>query len=789
MQAADDVVRPSRGVAAKLIRGDEAEPQEKTAAVQDAAPVRAARISQSSIRKDSGAAERKAGASIVERQSGARAGGGSPEARAGAVISRAAAASSVHGEVTEPARANRSAAPGGSSAAVRSGPEGEAAARSATRGSEAGRKADAEARGDISVKVRGAAKPTTRNSNSGLRPSVAEVGGRAVIGRTGIMTGSNIDEEIDKRQPRRARTAAASESVAAAENIFAGKKEEISAAAEISECSAAYFDCMNQFCNVLDANQKQCTCSNRLSSYKATEDSLSNANNELNDVAQQIRYVGLSADEVRSILKETEAEQVMSSLSDTTQSRKMLEQIESMIRNPESGSSSSSGGSSGLDFELDFGGSSDFSDMGNLFSNNASFANMRGTELYSAAKSKCKSIMTRCAPKSADQGIISGQYEIEIDKACVAYEAGMKKAIQNVKTNVRSAIQMLQKARLAVLESHNEYDARGCVGALDSCMKDDMVCGEKYYKCIDPDKKTVDESGKVIPGSDITGVGESMKDYSAASLDTLAGQTSCTTSNDHADLKNGCKIIKYLRNKIGESSGGTLVSGFCRPVLDRCRQFTYQDGVYVPNNSIVKSYLERAMTQIYAAKNSIMTEYASTCIADVSACYNSQITQVQSYATGISLTPDLVKPVLMGACRNVALSCAYALFPTTTDCNHSVTENNPVTENNQNACIDKLSKMFYQALMCPVNSTWDTGCTSVASINDKNACVSHSCKCKTNYYVVNGQCLSTPSCPANSIWITDSNTSTGSVDDQGKPTPHCQCNKVGAVIFDGSCPV
>ncbi|MDR2268554.1 MAG: hypothetical protein LBD94_00005, partial [Rickettsiales bacterium] len=499
----------------------------------------------------------------------------------------------------------------------------------------------------------GSARSISRSSTQSLRSSGVEADGRAVVGRGNSVTGSDIEGDIERKTMRRvARAATDNPFLAEAVSV-----ETPSAAGELADCSVAYFECLDQFCNVLDANQKQCSCSGRLEQYKKVEDSLTKATEELNNVAQQIRYVGLSADEVRSILKETEAEEVLSSLEDKTQSRNMLEEIEKIIKDPDSGFSSSSNMT--LDFELDFSGSSSDFDLGSMFGNNESFANMRGTELYSAAKKKCSAILSRCAPKKADQSIISGQYDIEIDKTCVAYEAGLKKATSNVRTNIKSATSMLQKARLAVMADQNSYDARGCVSALDTCMRDEMVCGSNYYKCLDPTKVAIDENGSVVPGGDVVSIRNLMSSYSAVKLDELLSNPTCSSDEDN---HNGCKVVNYLKSKIGVMENGRIKSGFCRPVLEKCRLATYEEGQYIENNTVVKSYLERTMTQVNAAQNSIISEYAKSCVSDVSTCYNNQITQVNSYAGGTSLSPSVLKPILMGACRNVALSCAYAVF-------------------------------------------------------------------------------------------------------------------------------
>lgn len=643
---------------------------------------------------------------------------------------------------------------------------------------------------------------TTRINAMGLRPSTAEVGGRAVIGRTNVMTGSNIDERMEEQRgtTRRARAA-----VETAFTVDSSTAEAPSPSEDLAACTEGYFDCLNQFCNVLDANQKQCSCSGRLTQYKKVEESLQKANDELNNVANQIRYVGLSADEVRSIMKETEAEAVLGSVDDRTQSRQMLEEIERLIISP-TGDFGGGTSSSSLDFELDFSSGDAFS-LDGLFGNSNSFANMRGTELYNAAKKKCSPILARCATKKSDQSVISGQYDIEIDKACIAYEAGLKKATANVKTNVRSATQMLQKARLAVLADHNTYDAKGCVAALDECMRDDMVCGGNYYKCLDPTKTAIDESGKIIPGGDVAKIKELISQYDSSCLSndaykwTEASGTDCNTgtTTSMCGISNGVRaankndgrcVISYIVGKIGKAdTDGKIKSGFCRPVLDKCRQFTYSNGQYVEDNTIVRSYVERVMTQVKAAQSSIMAEYASTCIHDVSTCYNSQITQVNSYTSGMNISPAALKPILLGACRNVALSCAYAVFAADRESSGKCPGGDTTT------CINNLSEMFYQSMLCPANSTWDenggtpSGVNNTKTTSTNKAFINSNCYCNLEYYVNNNQCVASPICPTGSNYDSGSDsTKNGSDADNAVPVPYCKCIHVGPLLEGNACP-
>lgn len=581
--------------------------------------------------------------------------------------------------------------------------------------------------------------PAVRRAGLTLRPSTAEVGGRATIAGTDIQTGSNIDEQIRGVQTRVATNVPTTESIAEA-------KERLDLTSDLNaSCQQQYNDCMDQFCNVIDANQGRCSCSANLANYTDVEEAVTDANNKLNEVAQQIRYVGLTADEIRAIMSETEAEAALSGAKDTSETRNMLEEIEKLIRDPSGSSStySSNSVSLGLDMDLDF--SSDIADIFNLDFlnlNTGSFSNLRGTSLYNAAKNRCRVVLNQCEEAGANIDQITANYDLAIDKDCIAYEQGLTKMNQTLVSNVRSANLMLQKARLAVLQNKNQYDAKGCIAALDTCMTDEMVCGADYTKCLDPTKRYIDENGNVVLGQDITNILDFMADYNNANIvsDFLSESYGSETYFDKTycagEGNDGRCVVKYLLQKIGTKEDSTA-EGLCRPVLDKCQAYTYdEDGKYQKYNDIVVNYIQRAMVNIQAAQRQIISDYASSCMLDVANCYNQQVTQVNAWSTSASVSS--IYNVMRGACRNVALTCAYAVF---------AEDEASCSTGNEEDCIENISQMFYQSLLCPDNSKYSSNCKT--QINTAGtSCVNDMCECLSGYDPWAGtQCLR--ECPDN----------------------------------------
>lgn len=613
--------------------------------------------------------------------------------------------------------------------------------------------------------ARGTSNVATRNSDevrgvsSARRVGVTARSNVSDTGRRIVSRNTDAQEESDSENravsDRSAYKTVTKESIAEAKGIF-------EQTAELNKsCQTQYNECMDQFCAVVDSNQKRCSCSSNLSRYSKVEEAVKKANSELNDVAQNIRYVGLSADEIRAIMTATEAEEALAGTKDNTENRNMLEQIEKMIKDPKTSSASYAGDSYGLDMSLDFTSDTDMFNLDFLSGNTStSFSNLRGSELYNAARSRCNSVLTQCKKAGATVTQVTGNYDLSIDKDCVAYEAGLKKMNETLVSNVRSAERMLQKARLAVVQNKNQYDAKGCIAALETCMIDDMVCGDDYFKCVDPTKRYIDESGEVILGQDISKIKEFMKSYNNADINSeflstadnigTTSETSISETYCSGDGNDGRCMVKYLLQKIGVGEKVTD-GGLCRAVLDKCQLYTYSDNTYQPYNEVVVNYIQRALVNIKAAQYKIISDYASDCMVDVAACYNQQVTQVNSWSSTASTSS--VYNIMNGACRSVALTCGLAIFAgdpeISPDTALSIGDETyhiygcdgmsgaSSTAEKNSAIIGCVSDMFYQSLLCPDNSTF----TTTKGTAGTGSYVNSQCVCDSGYTPSNGYCV------------------------------------------------
>ncbi|MCR5193921.1 MAG: hypothetical protein K6B71_00120 [Alphaproteobacteria bacterium] len=485
---------------------------------------------------------------------------------------------------------------------------------------------------------------------------------------------------------------------------------ELDELAELTDyCKAQYANCMDNYCNVLDDNQGRCSCSANLKNYSKAETTLKQVTEELQDVAQKIKYIGLNTRDVETLFTQTEAELKMQSTSDNSNIKNSLDKIRNMIVDVQSGSST---GTTSTDVAFDLSGLLDFNIDSTGFdlsaflgsfsttSNTSSIKNQRGEQLYKTATARCKAnVLNSCVAQGVDAAIITNSYDLEIDKQCIAYERSLNDSNDQMAATVRNAKFVLQNARLLVSRQKNEYsDMRQCVSALDSCMQDDFVCGSEYEKCLDPTGRYIVNGELVVgsqPGQAIdpnvtldsaadsnvckvnlyrtwdmpTGDPCSGSNYApgvnqgnawgTGSNDTLANYIDATVT-DTAAQDGSVNMSKYLQNKIGYVNNNTgLNYGMCVSVLNKCQNYTYTgagtNAKYNPKNDVIKQYLARVLVQIKAKQDEILNDYAANCVTDVTNCLNTN--NYPSGSSAANTANSVQQRVAINACRSTILTC------------------------------------------------------------------------------------------------------------------------------------
>ncbi|MBQ0013658.1 MAG: InlB B-repeat-containing protein [Proteobacteria bacterium] len=441
-------------------------------------------------------------------------------------------------------------------------------------------------------------------------------------------------------------------------------------------CKKQYSSCMDEYCNVLDENMARCSCSANLKNYTETSAALEQATDALQEVAQQIQYIGLSAKDIETLFTETEAEMALSSTTDSTQLKNDLSKIKKMIVDIKPTSSASTTTNSGISVDLSgllsFDINADGFNLDSMFgntTNTASISNLRGVNLYKTGAARCKeNILTFCKENGISENLVTNTYDLQIDQDCLSYERYLESENKNMAGTVRSAENVLRKARLMVRQNANAYDLRGCVTALDECMRSDFVCGSDYENCLDPTGKYI-VSGNVILGStpgqigDVTsGVYETwFYDTSSSPWDdgNLSSYIQDNLLTEKPSESTSSKMAKYLQYRIGYYDTDKNVNyGLCMGVLNQCQDYTYtsskNEKKFEFGNVVIREYLNRILPKIKQKQDEVLETYAQGCVAEVKSCLT---------ANGYGTTSD---EIAKNACQNVIKTCANITSGTTT---------------------------------------------------------------------------------------------------------------------------
>lgn len=420
-----------------------------------------------------------------------------------------------------------------------------------------------------------------------------------------------------------------------------------------------YQNCMDNYCNKLDDQQNRCTCSKNIKSYAEIENALKVANDEYIDAVIKLSYLELDPSDIEAIFEETGAELAMSGKTDNSDLAADIEAVRKSMREIETPKASSSAtytnttttsffnpsallNGEGLDGLL--GGFNLFGTSTNT-ADTSSINNQRGEQLYKTASARCKAaVLNEAQSKGVDIAVITNSYDIAIDKDCIAYERLLEEKNEEMKNRVLVAEVALQNARVGISRNKNSNDLRGCINALDSCMQDEFICGADYEYCLDPTGKYIVDGELVVGSTPGYAVEDNTEDLESKPIQwktglyetwaydnkspwidgTLTEYINATITDeipsDNTDTEKN--MAKFLQNKIGYIGEDGKSYGMCADHLKTCQAYTFdEDGEeYMPDNRVIKEYLQRTLTKIKVAQDNLLAEHAEECITDVTKC-------------------------------------------------------------------------------------------------------------------------------------------------------------------------
>ena len=113
-------------------------------------------------------------------------------------------------------------------------------------------------------------------------------------------------------------------------------------------------------------------------------------------------------------------------------------------------------------------------------------------------------------------------------------------------------------------------------------------------------------------------------------------------------------LARYLLQKIGYIDANDKAHGMCASVLKQCQDYTFKTTnskkTYVPDNDVIRQYLQTTLTKIKVQQDEILADYAEDCQSDVMSCLSSN-----NYD---SERPDsYTSQTALGSCRTEIQTC------------------------------------------------------------------------------------------------------------------------------------
>lgn len=357
-----------------------------------------------------------------------------------------------------------------------------------------------------------------------------------------------------------------------------------------STCRDAYATCMDQFCAVADDTYRRCFCSDKFAALRDASDNINTALSILVDFQNNnLNAINKTAAEVNAMYSSTAGEDAIKK--DTSASQKMLDEIGDILSGKKTKKNTSSNSSSfGV---IDFNGLSDTGDVWSSGSSTAfnsraadSMSDLDGRALYKRASSQCASIMGASCTSDTMFNLASSAYSIMVTQDCNILEKTVNAKKESLMQTVRQAEQILREARLEEYRAHNSQDVNECLNKVETAMREPMVCGPNYEKCLD-------YTGLYINAT--TGEPISHQLFDLNKITPVLGDIDVLESNPRWN--------EFLDNK----------RKFVVPVLDTCQNLA---------EDVWLEYKRYAMIRIAQMQDAKIEQFKSSCVQTIKECYN-----------------------------------------------------------------------------------------------------------------------------------------------------------------------
>lgn len=395
---------------------------------------------------------------------------------------------------------------------------------------------------------------------------------------------------------------------------------------EYEQCKAAFFTCMDQFCQLKNDNFRRCSCNDRVFDFQNISETYQNINEKLNEFNENLDVVGMTAEQAVATKTATEGEDALTE--DKSASKQLLQAIMNSIK----GEDATVGGKykdlNSISLSADFANAFGMEDSGQII------ASYNGTTLYKAVYPKCKSaVQSDCNSASLQRAI--NAYLMAIEQDCNTVETALKKQQKTLKAATTQSSAMLDLARVENRKKHNTDDVATCLTNVEQAIQSEEVCGSNYHKCLDYGQYIDVSTGAPLVGvTDFYKLGEILTFKTGTEL----------KDQKLSSIQNNRTFVQFFENKTKK---------FAEESLDKCTE----DADFV-----WQQYLDRALIDIYYAQQAKVKTIKQSCLDLVAKCYDNQNVSITTAIA--NLTGDtnmLLKPTTISLttqlCSDYIASC------------------------------------------------------------------------------------------------------------------------------------
>lgn len=452
--------------------------------------------------------------------------------------------------------------------------------------------------------------------------------------------------------------------------------------AEYENCKAAYFSCMDQFCQLKSDEYRRCSCSDRISTLQSAKNNLTQAGEQLNEFNENLEIVGKTAAQAAAMNTASDGELALTR--DKSASQALLTAIMNSIRgNDARVENTRLSDLNSIDLSFDTANSFGTTDIGQTI------ASYNGGALYTAVYPQCRNaVKTNCNNASLQRAV--NAYLMAIEQDCNTVQTAIIKKQRETHAAIRESSSLLDLARAENHQNHNSDDIATCIANIETAILSEDACGANYHKCLD-NGEYID----VSTGAPIAGVVDFYK------LGTMLTFTNGRTNDEQ-------RLAQNPNNRNFVNAFEKRVKKFAEPALDKC----YDDA-----DTVWTNYLNKALLDIYYAQQSKVAEIKQGCFDFVSACYMNGSTAMTTAMQGLvaaqttTLTPNVLTlnkslcSDYINSCNNMFDGQIVAQYINNRHETDSLTACRAVVQQ----CFDNYGGTNYENFYYPSSGLFDTG--------------------------------------------------------------------------------